>query len=206
MKKILLILLLLTANLNALSDNEKIDYAVKRSIQSLPFYSEQRVNKMLELETGKKLGILYFNIPGLKIKRYNQRIKNFTVDYGVAQINEINIVWTYEICKILREPISLKRNKKLVSAGYKYGVHRNLISDLLNKQIPPIKLKKIEPLQKEAYLDYLRIKNKNWKVILKELNEKYSYQELTINDIESSILYRILVEKDREARGWKIYI
>ncbi len=206
MKRILLALMLLAGNLAGLTSEEKINFAVRRSCQTLPYYSEDKVNRMLELETGRKLGVLYFNIPGLHIKRTGQIIKRFGVDHGIAQINEINIEWTYELSRVLKEDISLARNKKLVLVGRKYGIHKNLISSLLDKQIPPIVLKRIQPINDKAYKDYIRIKGKSWKIVLKELNSRYKEQEITINDIESNILYRILIERDRHHRGWNTYL
>jgi len=173
--------------------------------------SSYRVSKMFPYypDTDQKARILKFyswgsqesvfkpnfvsvNVPGAKYA--TGKVKFFSVDFGWTGLNNFNIAWTYEVASCIQEKKPLPRYLHFKLKEYLKGV-----------RIPKnMTLKKID---QQHYWDA----RGQWKYFIKKGYKKDNiakrvivcYKEESIDDVDSLLIYRVLVELDRAARGWR---
>ncbi len=146
-----------------------------------------------------------FNIPGVYLRGQHRYINHFSVDFGISGLNQINVKWTYEVAKILQMKQGNRRDIKLVNTFTEYGLNKSFICDLAKIQIPKsIGLKKIDISRiKEWNREYLNLREKGCTPLQIRSMLKSNYTELTQSDIDSLMIYRILVEMERMELGFK---
>lgn len=166
---------------------------------------------MSQKETDGDLNKYYhLNIPGVYLPPFKKTIQTFTIDYSFMGINEINVNWSYEVAKALQIENPVKKVRQLKRLKIKYNLKNQFIISLYSKEIPPqIQLFKIETgikpqiaFKRARMLKQgkspLQIKNS----LERQLDTKKNYSS---NDIESFIIYRVLIEQERCSRGWKCF-
>ncbi len=208
-KKLLLILLLLTSNLTALTDKEKINYAATRVDKW--FYKAEpnlkpKIMAMGKNESGNILGAYAINVPGVHLKKYDKTIKTLSIDYSYIGVNNLSLDWTYQIAKALQiEDIQL-RKKKLEYLRKRYYLNRDFIQKIGCVYIPAnVKLKRLTQDTGWLEKDYDKIKYLSPNKARLYLNKKYVFKEDTLNEVESMTVYRVLEELDRQERGWSCW-
>ena len=144
-------------------------------------------------ESRFRLNYAVANIPGAKYS--NGKVKRFSVDFGSAGLNQDNVTWTYEMAFAIQNDLPLPET----------NISKRLARELRKLKIPKnLKLKQIDlsvvSKAKKEYLYYVK-KGVNLNKISNRI--KIEYKEETSDELDSILIYRILVELDRIDRGWE---
>lgn len=175
-------------------------FSAYRVADMFPMYpAKHNLDRMLQFfelghfESDWEKDFAIANIPGAKYS--NGKVKRFSVDFSWAGVNQMHINWTYKVAKAIQQGKPLPRK-------YTTKKFRKLIK---GAKIPKgVKLKKIN-------LIHVTHARNEWKRMLKEgmspndIQKKLKisgYKERTQDDIDSSLIYRVIVEIDRVSRGW----
>lgn len=182
-------------------------FSAIRVAKMFPMYSDEgEQDRMLRLfalgglESFWKENFIVLNVPGANYS--NGKVKRVSVDFSAWGLNETNVEWTYAVAKQLQENGKIP---KRVKGWFSYPEFRELMR---GAKIPKeIKLRKIDLGIANAYKkDYyiLKPKYKNQEKLRKVMVSRAPvWLENTQDDIDSTLIYRVLVELDRKARGWK---
>lgn len=177
-------------------------WSASRAAKWFPVYpADSDIDRVLKLltyganETHYNLGVAEANVPGVKIKG-PKRIKYFSIDVMWTGMNESNLAWTYEVARLLQagKPIPKSIGTKAFRNALK-GCHVPKDIKLTHIDMGPIA---------EARKDWIKYTrqgiapNKIRKLIKIDITEENQ------DDIDSALIYRILVELDRYYRGWDI--
>lgn len=174
----------------------KSSYRVANMFPSFPSTDKSdRVKKFMSWggqESVWKPNYVAINIPGAKYA--TGRVKRFSVDFDWTGINSENLKWTYELATAIqqRRPLPKGTNKTL----------RVMLQDV---RIPKdLKLKRIDYSSVVEAKKQYRVLNAMYRDKNK-IAEKITiaYSSTTEDDVDSMLIYRILVEMDRQARGWE---
>ncbi len=157
--------------------------------------AEDRVKKFMSWGAQESVwqpNFVAINIPGAKYS--NGRVKFFSVDYDWPGINSENTEWAYQIASSVQQKRKLPR-----------GLHPRFVKALKDVRIPSnIKLKHIDPrLAAEAKKEWLRLVRSGVNVNRIASKIKVPYESTTEDDVDSMLIYRVLIEMDRHVRGWK---
>lgn len=135
------------------------------------------------------------NIPGMKINPRLGSVSWFSVDYGWAGVNEINVVWTYRYAVALQrgvKPNKVLRDQLHNSAEAFVAANIRIPAKLALKRVSVVGAK-----QAKAY--WLRTGDRRHKSYYQLVS---GFHENSADDLDSMLLYRVLVEVDRRHRGW----
>lgn len=178
-------------------------WTASRAAKWFPIYpaanETDRVLKMLTYganETHFRLNVAEANVPGAKIFGGRKHIRFFSIDVMWTGMNEQNLKWTYEVARLLQDG-------KKIPKGYGNKRFRNA---LMYCHVPKdIKLTKIDmaPIA-QAHKDWVKYKHKGYDPRKIKSLIKIQIDENSQDDIDSAMIYRILVELDRYSRGWDI--
>ncbi len=138
------------------------------------------------------------NFPGQKFQN-NTEVKRFSLDYGWIGLNDINISLTYIVARALQEG-------KPLPNWVKVSLHPDARKFLRSHVRVPkdLKLLWIRPgMGKEALNQWKWAKSKRMNNRLFKKRFSHSFREKTEDDLDSMLLYRIIIEIDRRARGWE---
>lgn len=150
-------------------------------------------------ETDFEPNTLNFNIPGIYLRGlHGRKVRRFSVDYGVAGLNEINIENTYTVAKAIQSGrnITSKELKRM-------GLSPNLMVELKKRLTIPqsMSLFKIDIATAiEARRQYDLQKKSH--IRPKKIKIDIPYLEDTQDKVDSVLLYRTIEELDRRLRGW----
>lgn len=146
------------------------------------------------VESRFNLGMTHINVPGVKYFGGTKKVKFYSVDFGHPGLSEQNVDWTYSVAKALQEG-------KPIPRGIGTRAFRNALKDV---KIPKnIKLKKIDltdAIKSRRVYQTLTAVRMDPELIRKSIS--VPFDESTQDDIDSMLIYRILVELDRYYRGW----
>lgn len=145
-------------------------------------------------ESFLKYNFVNLNIPGVKYA--SGKVKKFSVDYSWIGLNEENITWTYQVAK------SIQNNKKIDN---KYASKKTIkLLSLEGTRIPKqLHLRRMSlDLAKDARKQYLVLKRQGKTPKYINNNIVASFVEREPDDLDSALIYRVIVETDRQARGW----
>lgn len=174
----------------------KSSYRVAKMFPSYPSTSiEDRVKKFMSWgaqESQWHPNYVCVNVPGAKYA--TGKVKFFSVDYDWTGINSKNTKWAYYLA------LTIQQRKPLLKE-----LHPEFRRMLADVRIPKkLKLKWIDPqLERDAA--------GQWKYLLRKGVAKdkiasrirLEYVSNTEDDVDSMLIYRVLIEMDRAARGWK---
>lgn len=181
-------------------------FSAIRVAKMFPMYSDEgEQDRMLRLfalgglESFWKENFIIINVPGANYS--NGRVKRVSVDFSAWGLNESNVEWTYAVAKHLQETGKIP---KKVKGWYSYPEFAEL---LRGAKIPKeIKLRRIDlKVAKDYKKDYYNLKPRfrDQEKLRKIMTQRAPlWLENTQDDIDSALIYRVLVELDRKARGW----
>lgn len=145
-------------------------------------------------ESYLKYNFINVNIPGVRYA--SGRVKRFSLDYTWVGLNEENVKWTYSVAKDIqaKQPVA---NRAMTKKA------REIINN------DGVKIPKSLPLRKIDLRDASLALNQYKQLVAKgytpdKINSiiKISFKENTADELDSALIYRMLVELDRSTRGW----
>lgn len=172
-------------------------YRVSKMFPMFP--AENQYDRILKLycygvnESGLRKNYVAVNVPGAKYS--NGKVHRFSVDYGWIGLNEINVKHTYQIARVIQAGRSIPK-------GLIYPQSRVLLS---SGKIPSdIKLKKID-LSDAGWArdEWVRLKKTGMNSNKIIYSIKVPFKEETQDDLDSMLVYRVIVEVERYSLGWK---
>lgn len=176
-------------------------YSAYRVSKMFPMYpAKNDLDRMLlfyelgQHETMWRKNFAVANVPKAKYKGGEMNVKNFSIDYTAWGLNEGNVEWTYETARRIQAGKPVQR-----------GLPRKTRDELNRVVIPKdLKLNRIDlSISKRAKEKYKKLLSLGYmpNKIRKSIKIK-SYKEYTQDQIDSALIYRIIVEIDRRNRGW----
>lgn len=177
---------------------------VARMFPMYPGKSEQdRMLRLFEfggLESFWQEDFVVLNVPGAFYS--NGKVKRVSVDFSAWGLNENSVEWTYAVA------LAIQQNRQLpkrIGSWYRHPKFEALIK---GAKIPKtIKLRKIDLAVAEEYKrDYFIQKSifRDPEALRKVMIDRAPvWSENTQDDIDSTLIYRVIEELDRKARGWK---
>ncbi len=188
----------------------KLDYSAQKVERWLD-KDKETILYMVEKESDNQLDMQYHvNVPGVYLPNDKKTIKRFSLDYTPIGVNEQNIRWSYEVAKALQMENGKRKTKELKHLRVKYNLNKKFIDSISTAQIPAgVNLLKIDDSKRSwVVLEYKRMLKAGIrplqikKALERQLNGKKDH---TYNEIESFMVYRVLIEEDRYFRGWKCF-
>lgn len=176
-------------------------YSASRVAGYFPMFpAETAQERMIEFlsysgtESEFKLGLSHINVPGARYFNGTRKVKFYSVDFGHAGLSEQNVKWTYIAAKAIQDKKPIPTN---------IG-NRRFRKMLKNAKIPKeINLMKIDLTpaieSRKEYKVYKTI-GMDPETIRKTI--QIPFDEKTQDDIDSILIYRVLVELERYSMGW----
>ena len=149
------------------------------------------------VESGYMPNYVHVNIPG---KSYpgipGMTVKQFSVDYGLVGVNEINVEWAYTAASCIQ-------NGEPIPKAWRDAYGPGTIAQFRTVHIPPgLKLLRID-------LNTAKQAKRAWQGLVKKgvdpnrMKIGVRYLENTDDWRDSVLIYRLLIEMDRRNRGWR---
>ncbi len=138
------------------------------------------------------------NVPGATYAGGALKVKYFSIDYGWVGINEINTEWVYQVALAIQQerPVPIK----YTSTKLRKALDGSCIpSDIKLKRIGNCDSAKLRVI----YNGYKARKYSPNKIRGILENYPHEYREITQDEITSLLIYRAIIEIDRESRNWK---
>ncbi len=182
-------------------------YSAIRVARMFPMYpasgEKDRMLRFFELgglESFWQKDFLVLNVPGAKYS--NGVVKRVSVDFSVWGVNEDSVPWTYVAARCIQQG---KPFPKHVGSWYPTKEFREMMK---GAKIPrDLRLRKIDlsivTAIKSEYAKQKRLTRDPEKLRKAMKSKMPAWEENTLDDISSALIYRILEELDRKSRGWK---
>lgn len=152
----------------------------------------------LESSWGREAIVL--NVPGASYS--NGKVKRVSVDFSPFGINEDQVSWTYAVAKAIQDGRRIPKqvgNWKPNAEFIEMAKHMNVPQDLDLKKID---LNLVKLAKQEYYREKKYIKDPN-KLRISVNKHMPEFTCDTQDDLDSTLLYRVLEDMDRVSRGWK---
>ena len=141
------------------------------------------------------------NIPGTKLGggvkgRKELSINRFSIDFGWIGLNQENVTWTYQVAKLIQSGKPWPKDMRTYIHPKALKFYRENIHIPADMKLKAISLADI----RESKTQW-----KRWNKAGKDprkFSMAYHYKENSPDDLDSVLIYRILVEVDRKYRGW----
>lgn len=181
-------------------------YSAARVAKMFPMYPAKghydRMLRLFELgglESFWTKNFIIINIPGAKYS--NGIVKRVSVDFSAWGVNEDSINWTYEVASRIQKGKSIPAH---IGDAYFTKNFRKMIKDI---RIPKdLKLRKIDLSVAEKFKnDYYTQKRfyRDAEALRRVMEDRAPvWEENTQDDIDSTLIYRVLEELDRKSRNW----
>jgi len=188
-------------------DEDRFHYFLQSAAnvaEMFPMYpAKNKFDRMLKMycyggqESIYRLCFININVPGATYINGKLHVRNYSLDYDWVGLNDMNVIWTKKVAEDIQ-------NQRPISKKY---ATQKLINILKGAYIPKtIKLKEINTkISHNIKAEWRRLDKAGYHPnnILQQLNKiPTGYMSYTQNDLDSLLIYRIIVELDRITRGW----